>query len=50
MRGSATIRPLEPADATAFRVLRVRALREHPEAFGRTPDEVESMQICGGCT
>jgi hypothetical protein len=39
------IRPLGPDDAAAFRALRVRALREHPEAFGRTPEEVYAS--CG---
>jgi ribosomal protein S18 acetylase RimI-like enzyme len=41
----ATIRPLGPADARAFRELRVRALRDHPEAFGRTPEEVDSVEM-----
>ena len=36
------IRVLEPRDARAFRDLRLRALREHPEAFGRTPEEMDS--------
>jgi ribosomal protein S18 acetylase RimI-like enzyme len=40
-----TIRPLGPADARAFRVLRVRALGDHPEAFGRTPKEVDSVEM-----
>ena len=37
------IRSLGPADASAYRALRVRALTEHPEAFGRTPEEVPSV-------
>jgi|SRR5215510_4248640 len=32
-----------PDDAGAYRALRVRSLREHPEAFGRTPEEVEPV-------
>jgi ribosomal protein S18 acetylase RimI-like enzyme len=40
-----TIRPLGPADAPAFRVRRVRALGNHPEAFGRTPEEVDSIEM-----
>ncbi len=39
------IRALGPGDAAAFRELRVRSLREHPEAFGRTPDEVDSVAV-----
>lgn len=39
------IRPLGPADAPAFRALRIRALREHPEAFGRTPEEVDAVEV-----
>jgi RimJ/RimL family protein N-acetyltransferase len=39
------VRALVPEDAAAFRELRIRALREHPEAFGRTPDEVDSVEI-----
>jgi len=34
---------LGPGDAAEFRELRVRSLREHPEAFGRTPEEVDSL-------
>jgi malonyl-CoA O-methyltransferase len=37
------IRALTAADASDFRALRVRALREHPEAFGRTPEEVHPL-------
>src|SRR5262249_2308 len=39
------VRVLGPSDATAFRALRVRALREHPNAFGRTPEEVDSVEV-----
>jgi RimJ/RimL family protein N-acetyltransferase len=39
------IRELTPADAVAFRALRVRAVREHPEAFGRTPEEVDAVEV-----
>lgn len=33
------IRRLDPADATAYRTLRLRALQEHPEAFTSSHDE-----------
>lgn len=36
---SATIRRLEPADARAYRTLRLRALAEHPEAFTSSAEE-----------
>ena len=39
------IRPLGPGDAAAYRGLRVRALTEHPEAFGRTPEEVPPVLV-----
>jgi RimJ/RimL family protein N-acetyltransferase len=39
------VRVLGPTDAAAFRTLRIRALREHPEAFGRTPEEVDSVEV-----
>jgi RimJ/RimL family protein N-acetyltransferase len=39
------IRPLAPSDASAFRALRIRALIDHPEAFGRTPEEVDSVEV-----
>ena len=39
------IRVLGPGDAVAYREQRVRALREHPDAFGRTPDEVAPAEI-----
>lgn len=34
-----TVRQLVPADAEAFRALRLRGLRESPEAFGSTYEE-----------
>jgi GNAT superfamily N-acetyltransferase len=37
------IRPLLPDDAVAYHAQRVPALQEHPEAFGRTPDEVAGV-------
>ena len=40
-----TIRPLGPADAPAYRAQRLRALRDHPEAFGRTPEEVDAVEV-----
>src|SRR5688572_21871732 len=39
------IRELGPSDASVFRALRIRALIEHPEAFGRTPEEVDSVEV-----
>lgn len=39
------IRLLGPADAPAFREQRIRALRDHPEAFGRTPEEVDAVEV-----
>jgi RimJ/RimL family protein N-acetyltransferase len=39
------IRPLRPDDAVAYHAQRLRALREHPEAFGRTPEEVDSVEV-----
>ena len=39
------IRALGPDDASAFRELRVRALRDHPEAFGRMPEEVDPVEV-----
>jgi len=41
----AVIRPLGPADAATYRELRIRALREHPDAFGRTPEEVPPVDV-----
>ena len=40
-----TIRALGTADAPAYHAQRVRALREHPEAFGRSPEEVDSVEV-----
>ena len=39
------IRSLGPAHAPAFRELRVRALRDHPEVFGRTPEEIDATDV-----
>lgn len=39
------IRPLRADDAVAYHAQRIRALREHPEAFGRTPEEVDSVEV-----
>ncbi len=38
------IRRLAEADAEAYHRLRSRALREHPEAFGRAAEELESVE------
>ena len=43
MIGAVLIRELGPADAAVYRALRVRALREHPDAFGRRPEEVPAL-------
>ena len=37
------IRPLAEADAEAWLALRLRALREHPDAFAASPEETESL-------
>lgn len=39
------IRRLGPSDAPAFRALRLRALREHPEAFTSSHEEDEQLAI-----
>ena len=39
------VRRLTEADAEMFRVLRLRALREHPEAFGASYDEALATPI-----
>lgn len=39
------IRPLRADDAVAYHAQRIRALREHPEAFGRSPEEVDSVEV-----
>jgi len=41
----AVIRALGPTDAATYRGLRIRALREHPDAFGRTPEEVPTVDV-----
>src|SRR5262249_29523872 len=38
-RGPITIRPTRDEDVTAYRELRLQALRTHPEAFGATYEE-----------
>src|SRR3989442_2403705 len=38
-------RVLTEADAPAFYALRQRALREHPEAFGMSPEEVGPVEV-----
>ena len=39
------IRPLAPADASAYRSLRLRGLREHPEAFTSSYEEVAQQPL-----
>jgi len=38
------IRALGPDDAASYREQRIRALCEHPDAFGRTPEEVPTVE------
>jgi RimJ/RimL family protein N-acetyltransferase len=40
-----TIRPLDAADAPVFHQLRLCALRDHPDAFGRAPEEMEPVEV-----
>jgi ribosomal protein S18 acetylase RimI-like enzyme len=40
-----TIRRLEPADLPIFRPLRLRSLREHPEAFGSSFEEEQALDL-----
>lgn len=39
------IRPLNPEDVMSFRQLRLRALRDHPDAFGTSYEEALSLSI-----
>jgi ribosomal protein S18 acetylase RimI-like enzyme len=39
------IRKVDPRDAEAFWALRLRALREHPNAFAASPDEDEKVGL-----
>ncbi|WP_149537985.1 GNAT family N-acetyltransferase [Siccirubricoccus phaeus] len=39
----AVIRILGPEDAAAFRALRIEALRRHPEAFGASAEDAETL-------
>ena len=38
------VRALNEADAEVYRPVRLRALREHPEAFARSPEEAEALE------
>jgi ribosomal protein S18 acetylase RimI-like enzyme len=40
-----TIRSLDAADAPVFHRLRLRALHDHPDAFGRAPEEMEAVEV-----
>lgn len=40
-----TVRVLGEADAAAFHALRQRGLREHPEAFGMSPEEMDTVEV-----
>jgi ribosomal protein S18 acetylase RimI-like enzyme len=37
--------PLSPSDAAALRTLRLRALRDHPEAFSSSVEEEEKISV-----
>lgn len=39
------IRPLTAADATAYRTLRLQALRDHPEAFGASHEDEAARSL-----
>jgi ribosomal protein S18 acetylase RimI-like enzyme len=39
------IRPLNPEDAQAYQVLRLRSLREHPEAFGSSYEDEGKLSL-----
>lgn len=39
-----TIRLLTAADAAIYKVVRLRALKEHPEAFGQSPELVQTQE------
>ena len=39
------LRRLVATDAPAYRALRLRALREHPEAFGSSVEEEETTTL-----
>ena len=45
LRMAIGIRQLTPADAAAFQALRLRSLRESPEAFGSSYDEEVSRPL-----
>jgi GNAT superfamily N-acetyltransferase len=40
-----SVRKLNGDDAAAYRAVRLRALREHPEAFGATPEQFEQRTL-----
>jgi nucleoside-diphosphate-sugar epimerase/GNAT superfamily N-acetyltransferase len=42
---AAVIRRIRPDEAEAFWALRLRALKEHPESFGTSPDEDAAMPL-----
>lgn len=45
MTAPLAIRPLTPADATAYRALRLQALRDHPEAFGASHEDEAARSL-----
>jgi ribosomal protein S18 acetylase RimI-like enzyme len=43
------IRPLQDSDADAWREIRLRMLREHPEAFGEDPGDFNKQDAAALC-
>ncbi|GAA5344815.1 GNAT family N-acetyltransferase [Planifilum fimeticola] len=39
------VRLLDPEDAVSFRELRLRALRDHPDAFGKSYEEAVNLSV-----
>ncbi len=45
MKINPSVRELEPDDAEAYKALRIKALSEHPEAFGQSVEEARQQTI-----
>ncbi len=45
MQPDVTIRPLTGTDASEYQILRLRALKEHPEAFGQSYETQKAMSL-----